>query len=321
MERKPLRVAVIMGGTSTEREISLKTGQQVAAALRSRQHYVEELDVTPDLATALLRGNFDVVYIALHGRYGEDGCIQGFLEILGLPYVGSGVLASAIGMDKFTSRRLLEKEGLPVPPYLAIRERELSSPEELVKKVEASFGFPVVVKPNAQGSAVGVTIIRKPEDLYVTVRETLSYDGLVLVEKYLPGKEVTVTILGNDPPEALPVIEIVPRKEFYDYEAKYSPGMSEHLIPARLSQDLTRAVQEISVRAYQVIGCRDFARVDLLVWGDTPYVLEVNTLPGMTATSLVPDAARAVGIDFPSLVEKLLFLALARSQNKQKDAV
>lgn len=312
--KKRLKVAVIMGGRSSEREISLRTGQQVSAALRSLGHEVVELDVTPFLAEELRKAEIDVVYIALHGKYGEDGCIQGFLEILGLPYVGSGVLASALGMDKIMSKRIFMAEGIKTPPYLIWRwsPDQAQQGGKLAARVSSVLGWPVVVKPSREGSTVGVTIVREPETLTAALEEAGKYDRDLLLERYIPGKEITVAVLGNDDPRPLPIIEIVPKKAFYDFEAKYIPGMSEHIIPARLSPAQTLRAEELALRAYRALGCRGFARVDMIAHPEEeePYVLEVNTLPGMTATSLVPDAARAAGLDFPALVERLIELAL-----------
>lgn len=310
-----MRVAVILGGRSSEREVSLATGENIIAALNERGHETVALDLTDDLALRLRTAMPDSVYIALHGEYGEDGCLQGLLEMLGLPYVGSGVLASALGMDKYMSRRVMEMEGLPVPRCQAIRREDARrrGMAAVAAQLAQAFGVPLVVKPNRQGSTVGVTIVREESQLEAALRAALDLDVLALAEEYLPGKELTVGVVGDFPPQALPVIEIVPKTAFYDYEAKYTPGMSEHLIPARLSEEVTAAVQEYAVRAYQALGCRHFARVDFLLNEQgAPVVLEVNTLPGMTSTSLVPDAARAVGIDFPDLVERLVKMSVGQ---------
>ncbi|MGE5509163.1 MAG: D-alanine--D-alanine ligase family protein [Chitinophagales bacterium] len=308
-----MRVAVILGGRSSEREVSLQTGQNIITALRQKGHETVALDLTDDLALLLRQAKPDTVYIALHGEYGEDGCLQGLLEMLGLPYVGSGVLASALGMDKYMSRRIMELEGLPVPATRAIRRDEALAlgPRTLAAEVKRAFGVPLVVKPNRQGSTVGVTIVREESQLEEALRTALEFDELALVEEFLSGKELTVGVLGDRPPEALPVIEIVPKTAFYDYEAKYTPGMSEHIIPARISPEVAAAAQDYAVRAYRALGCRHYARVDLMLNDlGQPVVLEVNTLPGMTSTSLVPDAARSVGIEFPDLVERLVKMSL-----------
>jgi D-alanine-D-alanine ligase len=313
-----MRVAVILGGRSTEREVSLRTGENIVAALRQTGHEPFPLDLTDDLALRLREIAPAVAYIALHGRYGEDGCVQGLLELLDIPYVGSGVLASALGMDKLMSRRLFESAGLPCPRYRALDAAEVArrGKEEVGRGLLNAFGLPLVVKPNHQGSAIGVTIVREASALPDTLRDVLAFGATALAEEYIAGKELTVCILGNRPPRALPIIEIVHQKAFYDYEAKYTPGLSDHLIPARITPEAASAVQECAVRAYDTLGCRHFARVDLLLddRSGQPVVLEVNTLPGMTSTSLVPDAARAVGIEFPDLVEQLILMALEEDE-------
>ncbi|MGE5553146.1 MAG: D-alanine--D-alanine ligase [Betaproteobacteria bacterium] len=315
-----MRIAVILGGRSPEREISLRTGENIVAALRQKGHQAFPLDLTADLARQLREIAPDAVYIALHGRYGEDGCVQGLLEILDIPYVGSGVLASALGMDKLMSRRLFGLAGIPCPRYRILEAEELlqQGEEVVTRKLIEMFGLPLVVKPNNQGSAIGVTIVREARGLPTTLKDVFSFGRIALVEEYIVGKEITVTVLGDRPPKALPIIEIVPKKAFYDYEAKYTPGMSDHIIPARISSDTAAAAEEYAVRAYNALGCRHFARVDLLVdeRSGKPVVLEVNTLPGMTSTSLVPDAARAVGIEFPDLVEKLVLMAIGRKEGE-----
>ncbi len=314
-----MKVAVILGGGSVEREVSLHTGENIVAALRTKGHEAIPMDVTDDLPLRLREAGPDAVYIALHGRYGEDGCIQGLLELLGLPYVGSGVLASALGMDKLVSRRLFELANLPCPRYRVLRQAEVAErgEEAMTRELVGEFGLPLVVKPNNQGSAIGVTIAHEASSVPAALRAALAFDTpLALVEEYVHGTEITVTVLGDRPPRALPVIEIVPKKPFYDYDAKYTPGMSDHLIPARLPAETTALAQEYALKAYTALGCRHFARVDLLVDERTGglVVLEVNTLPGMTSTSLVPDAARAVGIEFPDLVEKLVLMAMGREE-------
>jgi D-alanine-D-alanine ligase len=317
-EGRSMRVAVILGGNSPEREVSLHTGENIIAALREKGHETVAFDVTAGLGVRLQEAEPDCVYIALHGRYGEDGCVQGLLEILGVPYVGSGVLASALGMDKLMSRRLFVQAGLPCPRYRVLDSNALErrAAGELAEELIQSFGLPLVVKPNNQGSAIGVTIARDRTAVQEGLAQAFTLGEVALVEEYVAGPEITVTVLGNTAPRALPVIEIVPKKAFYDYEAKYTPGCSEHLIPARIPAEAAAAAQEQAVRAYAVLGCRDFARVDFLVDQRTaqPVLLEVNTLPGMTSTSLVPDAARAVGLEFPDLVEQLVRMAAERKE-------
>ncbi|HOB22088.1 MAG: D-alanine--D-alanine ligase [Firmicutes bacterium] len=309
------KIAVIMGGRSYEREVSLVTGKQVADALLSRGYEVVCLDITDSLYNDLLNEKPDCVYIALHGSLGEDGCVQGLLEILELPYVGSGVLASALGMNKAMAKEIFRSHSIPTPSGILL-ERGQKVPANLAEKL----GLPLVVKANSQGSAVGIAIVRHESQLDDAIAEAFTYDEAILVEEYIAGTEVTVGVLGN-PPEALPAIEIVPHKDFYDYEAKYQPGMSDHLIPPRLPEKTIKVAQELAVRAHMSLGCRDFSRVDFRVTPQgMPYVLEINTLPGMTPTSLVPDAAKACGISFAELVDRLVQMALSRSMHKGEKA-
>jgi D-alanine-D-alanine ligase len=342
-----LRVAVIMGGTSAERDISLSTGRQILAALDPAKYDTMALDaamlggapaseparVGPqdapteeaagelvpfapmDLAALAGRraeGRPDVVFIALHGRGGEDGTIQGMLELLGIPYTGSGVLASALAMDKTMTKRLLGAEGIPVPEEVVLRCGSRSGDDDLAQRVAVSPGYPVIVKPNAEGSTIGCTIVRDAADLAPAVREAFRHDATVLVEQFLTGIEITAGLLGNEDPEVLPLIEIVAHGGVYDYHAKYAPGASTHIIPARISDTAADRAREYACRCHQALGCRGMSRVDMIVVGDDPYVLEVNTIPGMTPTSLLPDAARAAGIPFAELLDRLIALALRR---------
>ena len=296
-------------------EISLVTGKQVAEALRTRGFEVICLDITDTLYESLIKEKPQCVYIALHGSLGEDGCIQGLLEILDLPYVGSGVLASALGMDKAMAKELFRSQAIPTPRGMLLVKEQASTAQLLEK-----FGLPLVVKANSQGSAVGVSIVKRESQLPAAIENAFTYDDEVLVEEYIAGTEITVAVLGN-PPQALPAIEIVPHKDFYDYEAKYQPGMSDHLIPPRLPDKTIKVAQELAVRAHACLHCRDISRVDFRVTPQgMPYVLEINTLPGMTATSLVPDAAKACGVSFAELVERLVRMALERNANKEERA-
>ncbi len=311
-----MRVAVIMGGRSSEREVSLRTGQQVSQALRSRGYEVAEFDVDENLVENLKKARVDVAYIALHGKYGEDGTMQGLLELMGIPYVGSGVLASALGMDKVMAKKLFRYDGITTPADDVVYKEDLEKQDQgsLTRKILEKVGLPMVVKPNASGSTVGVTIVQSRDELWGALKEAFRFDESVLVEEYIKGTEITATVIGNSKARVYPLIEIVPKTAFYDYEAKYTKGMSEHIIPPRLPEAQQARAKELALRAYKSIGCRGFARVDLIVRNSDgePFVLEVNTLPGMTETSLVPDAARAEGIAFPDLVEMLLQLALGR---------
>lgn len=308
-----MKIAVLMGGPSSEREISLKSGEAVYQALLSKGHEAYKLDLSPATASELLGTRPDLVFIALHGKPGEDGSVQGMLEILGIPYTGSGVLASALTMDKIVTKRLLQQANIPTAPFLVFSARECEGPAlyRTLEDIQDKMGLPVVIKAPTQGSTIGTYIVRSPEEIEAALAGALQYDDRVLVEKFLPGPEVTAAVLGNEVPEVLPLIEIVSHTGFYDYTAKYTPGLSDHLIPPRLPQPVLEETARIARETYTLLGCRGFARVDFIVAdGRYPQVLEVNSVPGMTSTSLVPDAARAAGYTFPDLVQKIVELAL-----------
>jgi D-alanine-D-alanine ligase len=301
-------VAVLKGGRSAEREVSLNTGAQVSAALTSAGYEVVEIDTgADDFVVELARCGADVVFICLHGRFGEDGTVQGLCELLGMPYVGSGVLASALAMDKVMSKHMFAQAGIASPAYVALRRGEPHDVEELTELL----GGKTVVKPANEGSAIGVTISHTPDELPGAIAEAFRYDDCVLVERFVGGVEVTIGVLGNDDLQALPTLEIVPEHEFYDYDSKYVEGMSRHIIPARIDDHLREKCQQLSIQAHEVLGCRGMSRADLIVTDDGQvFLLEVNTIPGMTKTSLLPDAARAAGIEFPELVSRLVALAI-----------
>lgn len=303
-----LRVAVLMGGRSAEREVSLNTGAQVSAALTTAGFDVIEIDSGRDsFITELAGSGADVVFICLHGRFGEDGTVQGLCELLGVPYVGSGVLASAAAMDKVMSKHLFAHHGLSSPDYLVARRGE---PVDIAA-VTGRLGAKTVVKPANEGSSVGMSIVHDPSELPAALEKAFSHDHCVLIERFVSGAEVTVGVLGNDEPEALPTLEVVPEHEFYDYESKYVPGMSSHIIPARIAEELRLECQRLSVAAHKVLGCRGMSRADTIVTPEGEvYLLEVNTIPGMTRTSLLPDAAAAAGIEFPELCTRLVGFAL-----------
>lgn len=307
------KVLVLMGGTSEEREVSLRSGKAVYEGLKEAAYEVEALDFTPETMHRIKEISPDIVFITLHGKNGEDGTVQGYLELLGIPYTGSGVLASAVCMNKVITKKLLGFEGLPTADFQVIKKRgfnrDLFNPTLLVE----DFGLPLVVKPATQGSSVGTSIVRESENIVPALELAFSLDEEILVEKFIAGIELTVTVLGNDSLKTLPVIEIVPKNEYYDYESKYMPGMSDHIIPARISEEERERVEEISCKAYEAVGCRGYARIDLILDREgNPYILEINTLPGMTGTSLVPDAARAAGIKFPELLDLFVKMALEK---------
>ena len=295
---KSRRLGVVQGGPSKERAISLKTGAAVRRALESWGLTAIAIEAKGDLASRLLRNRIDFAYLAVHGSPGEDGTLQGLLEMMGIPYTGSGVLASAVAMNKPIAKAVFRQAGVTTPPW-----RELGRGDSAAAALE-SLGLPVVVKPAQQGSAIGVTVVRRKAQFGRAVAKAFSFGPWVLVEKYIPGTEVTVGILGSSP---LPVVEIIPAHRFYDFYSKYRPGGSRHLVPARLPASTISRVQSEAVKAFRALHCRAYGRVDLMVpRGGTPTVLEVNTIPGMTSVSLLPDAARAAGITFNELVLRII---------------
>lgn len=301
------RVAVLMGGRSAEREVSLNTGAQVASALAERGFDVVSVDTgAPGFIGDLQSCGADVAFICLHGRFGEDGTVQGLLELLDLPYVGSGVLASALAMNKVMSKHFYANESLPTPDYVALRRGEEVDFAAVVERL----GGKTVVKPANEGSSVGMTIVHEPAELPAAIDLAFSCDPLVLVERFEAGVEVTIAVLGNRDAVALPTIEVVAENEFYDYESKYVPGMSKHIIPARVSEEQRAECERLAVAAHVALGCAGMSRSDTIVAPDgRVLLLETNTIPGMTKTSLLPDAAAAAGITFPQLCERLVELA------------
>ncbi len=290
------RVGVLYGGPSAEREVSLVSGKEVAEALRKRGYKgVSLIDVGPDLPAQLRKRRIDVVFNALHGKIGEDGCVQGLLEVTGIPYTGSGVTASALCMDKVLTKEVLGRNRIPTPPYQVLAGDG---------KAASKLPLPVVVKPRSEGSSIGVTIVRRQRDLASAVREACRSDRDALVEQYVAGKEITVGILNG---EALGVTEIKPVKGFFDFKTKYTSGMASHIFPAPLPGALYRKAMRLAARACAVLGCEGAPRVDFRISPEQRlYALEVNTLPGMTPLSLLPEMAAGVGIDFGNLVERIL---------------
>ncbi|MDR7543580.1 MAG: D-alanine--D-alanine ligase [Armatimonadota bacterium] len=317
-----IRVGVLMGGPSPEHDISLASGRRVLAALDPARYDAVPLVVPRDGAW-FPPPDLDVAFIAMHGPYGEDGCLQGLLEFAGVPYTGSGVLASALAMDKRRSRQLLGFNGVPTPGYLAVeREAYPERSRSLAAEIQQALGFPCVVKPNAQGSSIGVSIVHEAGELEPALEAAFALDRAVLIEEYLRGTELTCAVLDDDEggsPLPLPLVEIVPKREFFNYEAKYTPGAAEEICPARVPAGAVWRAQAAAVRAYRVLGCADFARVDLFVREADVVVLEVNTIPGLTEGSLFPKAARAAGIEFPVLVDRLIAAALRRSARHRQE--
>jgi D-alanine-D-alanine ligase len=300
---KRKKIGVMMGGLSREREISLKTGKAILRALLEKGYHAQAVDVGQDIAEVLIREKIECAFLALHGRFGEDGTIQGMLELMRIPYTGSGVLASALALHKIMAKKLFLCEKIPTPSYEVVHWEGT----EKNRKGMISLSLPVVVKPAREGSTLGVSIVRGEEELVSALEEAVQYDKEILIEEFMKGKEITVGILEDIP---LPIIEIVPKSGFYDYRSKYTKGETEYIIPARISRENYLAAQEISLKAFNVLGCSGCARVDLMTDEEgNPFVIDVNTMPGMTETSLLPKAANYAGIPFQDLVERILLKA------------
>jgi D-alanine-D-alanine ligase len=365
LPERRITVGVFMGGASSEREISLASGQMIAEHLPRDRYDVVMLDplalmarnreLSPELrqkAERLLSGAserevfaerdralpsgfreqiqtaaasvtaattalgpgasrpVDVAFLALHGRFGEDGTIQGTLDLLGVPYVGSGTLASALAMDKVMAKKVLAADGVPVPRGLALDRAAFVAAPEAESTRACAAHLPAVTKPARQGSSIGMSLVENAAEMRGALAKAFAHDARILVEERLLGTELTVGVLGNAEIMALPVVEIVPRKKFFDYEAKYDPELTDEICPARISAEAAARAQELALRSHRSLGCRGLSRVDMMLTATGPVVLEVNTMPGMTVNSLLPKAARAAGISFPELLDRLVRLAL-----------
>ncbi len=290
------KIGVLMGGLSSERDISLRTGGLVAASLIKKGYNVAAIDVDRDLPQRLINEGIGIAFIALHGKYGEDGCVQGLLEVMGIPYTGSGVTASALCMDKLFTKEILEHHGISTPKFSVFRKDEASNPP--------SVRYPVVVKPLREGSTIGISIVPEQKGLDAALDNAFQYGDTVLLEEYIAGMEVTAGIIGD---KHLPLIEIVPGEGFYDFKTKTTGGMADYIVPARLSSRVTEDIRNTALRAHMAMGCCYVSRVDFRVDpAGHAYVLEVNTIPGMTDTSLLPKAAGEDGIGYDDLVEMIL---------------
>ncbi|MBM4302414.1 MAG: D-alanine--D-alanine ligase [Deltaproteobacteria bacterium] len=306
-----MRLALIAGGKSSEREVSLKSGAQVYQALNKDKYDIRRYDPLTDLERLVREAKeLDAALIIMHGRGGEDGSLQGLLDLLEIPYQGSGILASALAMNKELSKAIYQMAGLRVPAALAFHRDKAPSPQE----IEAKLGLPVVIKPVNEGSSIGISIAGTPEALQTGLAAAFALDNRVLAEEFIQGAEVTGGVLGNANLQALPLVEIIPASTyaFFDYEAKYRPGATEEICPARLSPELTKRAQECALIAHQALGCRGYSRTDMMIREQEIFVLETNTIPGMTGTSLFPQGAKAAGIDFPDLLDILINLALEK---------
>ncbi len=294
------RVGVLLGGMSAERDVSIETGQSVYDALLERGYDVTRVYVDRNIDQTLRQADLDVAFIALHGQFGEDGCVQGMLELMGIPYTGSSVLSSSLAMNKVKAKELFRLHNVPTPPYYVLETNR----KDEIGEIHASFGYPVVVKPVSEGSSIGVSIARDLDELEEAVMSAFRFDDRVLVERYADGMEVSVALLDD---RVLGAVEVLPSGEFYDYQSKYEAGESRHYLPARLTPTRYQGVLNLARRAAQSLDCTGVCRVDLIVTeGDNEYVLEVNTLPGLTPASLVPKVASTVGMDFGDLCEVIL---------------
>ena len=312
------RVAVLKGGRSLERQVSLRSGARVEDALRRLGHEVVPIDVGGDLVERLRAEAPDVAFVALHGRDGEDGTVQELLELLDVPYTASGVSACIRCMDKVLAKHAMGDAGVPTPDFYAFNEtafKELGAAGAL-PEIEARLEFPIVVKPAGQGSALGIKFARTPADVPAALVSAFSYDTKVMLERYVPGRDLAVSVVDLDEgPTPLPVVEAVPREEdFYDFEARYEIGRSDFVCPALLPGDAAERAQELALEVYRLLGCYGFGRVDLMLEdGGELQVLETNSIPGLTETSLLPQAAEAAGIEFDELINRILETALARA--------
>jgi D-alanine-D-alanine ligase len=305
-----ITVALLSGGISSERDVSIKSGNEVYKALNKDKYEVIRYDPKTDLAKMIAdHSKIDIALIIMHGQYGEDGTIQGLLDLLGIPYQGSGVLGSAVAIDKLISKKLYESEKIEVPPYMVVNKHDYHFRESI-----RQLGLPVVLKPVKGGSSIGMDIVFSESDLSVALENAFQYDSQVILESYIQGVEVTCGVLGNKELTPLPIIEIIPGEDyrFFDYEAKYKPGATREICPARIDAELAKKVQEYAIKAHKTLDCRGCSRTDMIIKNGTIYVLETNTIPGMTPTSLLPQAAQAAGYTFSQLLDRLIELGMQK---------
>ena len=295
------RIGVLAGGTSAEREVSLKSGGAIHKALIGLGYDAVFIDASENLCEEIKRQKVEIAFIALHGGHGENGAIQGLLEVMGIPYTGSGVMASAVAMDKEASKKIFLHHGIPVAPFVILKKDSLNSQ---LLTLNSQFPMPWVVKPVAEGSSIGVSIVKKDTELDDALKDAFKYGEKIIVEKYVKGKEIQIGILGQ---QALGGVEVRPSKEFYSYEAKYTAGLTQYILPPEVDDAVYEMLKDTALKAHNALGCRGATRVDFILSGSNePYILEVNTIPGMTETSLLPKIAGLAGMDFPRLIEEIL---------------
>jgi D-alanine-D-alanine ligase len=310
---KKIRLALLSGGISSEREVSLNSGRQVFDALDKSRYDIALYDPKTDLEKLVMDAEgIDAALIILHGPFGEDGTVQGLLDLLDIPYQGAGVLGSSIAMNKRVSKKLFEAANMPVPAYLSFSMNDIIDRSMVVGKL----GLPLVVKPACAGSSVGMTIVKDEKDLDAAIALGFTHDDTILIETYIKGIELTCGVLGNDTLEALPVIEIIPGEgfEFFDYTAKYTVGATREICPARIDEAITKKAQDLAIRAHQALYLKGYSRTDMILSGNDIFVLETNTIPGMTATSLYPQSAQVAGLSFTKLLDRLIDLSMAEHE-------
>lgn len=326
--KRKLKIAVLMGGKSGEHEVSLDSGRSVLENLDKKKYSLLPIIITKKgvwqterakktIDTLKKLQNIDVAVIMLHGPYGEDGTVQGLLELFDLPYVGAGVFSSALCMNKLKTKEIMETNNILNPDYLSFSKNEWQKAQnKIFEKIIKKLSFPNVVKPNELGSSLGISIPKNKKQLQKSINLALKYSNRILVEDYIKGKEIHCGVIGNENPIALPLDEVKPKKEFYDYEAKYKPGMSEHLTPAPLSKKLTGKIQNLAKKIYKLVECSGMARIDFLIQGEKVYFNEVNTIPGFTKTSILPKEAQTAGISFSKLLDLLIKYALEKYRKR-----
>ena len=313
---KKINLALLSGGISSEREVSLNSGNQVYDALDKEKYTIIRYDPKTDLPRLISDApGIDAALIILHGPYGEDGTIQGLLELLHIPYQGSGVIGSSVAMNKLATKQMYELAGLPTPPYMVLKQGDRIDPADC----EQRFGLPLVVKPLEAGSSVGMTIVKSTSEIETAAEKAFKHGDTILLENFVEGIELTAGVIGNQNLEALPIIEIVPGEAytFFDYEAKYTPGATREICPARISDAMTEKAQTYAKMAHRSLFCEGYSRTDMIMQADEIYILETNTIPGMTATSLLPQAAVAAGISFSELLDRLIALGMERHRLKR----
>jgi D-alanine-D-alanine ligase len=313
---KKINLALLSGGISSEREVSLNSGNQVYEALDKEKYNITRLDPKTDLPRLVAEADhIDAALIILHGPYGEDGTIQGLLELLDIPYQGSGVIGSSIAMNKLATKQLFENAGLPTPPYLVMDCGDTIDPTDIVERL----GLPIVIKPVEAGSSVGMSIVKKESTIVEAAHKAFEHGDTALVEAYIKGTELTAGVVGNKNLEAFPLIEIIPNEahEFFDYEAKYTPGVTQEICPARVDPLLTEKAKTYAKMAHRALFCEGYSRTDMILSKGEIYLLETNTIPGMTATSLLPQAAEAAGLSFTQLLDRLIELGMERHKNRK----